>query len=389
MKERVILNEVFRMSELMGIDSKKTKRLVTEAILGGGGIIDDFIELLGKKSSNDIAALGFRNADDIQLLVKNFPTASVDDQVDILKQILKNASEQAFKTLAKEIIGDVSTVVGAQLKTVIDDYTDLIGKYPNLSADVWADKITKDLSEKFKGSQVPELTDVITREAAERIRTVKGNVNKTPVGPTKEQMEELFRIENELAKAKGIDDFLRTIKNSYDWKKTLGFKEKNAFEKYVKQHDGKTIAEIKSASELEFKKLVAGMKPGRASELFAKFRNLPWWGQVITLMIISGSIGLPIANWAGWLAGKGFSTIDLEDAKKGFEEGMGENPEETPTTEGCPGSAGFTSTIQAVYTGQNDTPTYDASKITFDETTCSGTYDGVSYKWENNDWKQN
>jgi hypothetical protein len=386
MKERIILNEVFRMTELMGINPKNTQksRLIKEAVLGGGGIVDDLVELLAKKSSDDIAALGFKNADELSNLAKNFPTSSVDDQAAILKTILENATEQVLRNVAKQIIDDTTSILGSQVKTVIDDYSELMSKYPNVTVEQYADKLFKDLSEKFKGSQIPDLTDEIIRDAVERFKSAK--VADIPVGPTKEQMEELLRIENELAKAQGIDEFLTTIKNSKDWKK-LGFKEKNAFEKYVKQHDGKTIADIKMASELEFKKLVAGMKPGKASELIAKFRNLPWYGQVITLMIISGSIGLPIANWAGWLAGKGFSTIDLEDAKKGFEEGSGEAPSET--TEGCPGSAGFTSAIQAVYNGTNDTPTYDASKMTFDETTCSGTYDGVSYKWENNDWKQN
>jgi hypothetical protein len=388
MKERVILNEVFRMTELMGINPKNTQksRLIKEAVLGGGGIVDDLVELLAKKSSDDIAALGFKNADELSNLAKNFPTSSVDDQAAILKTILENATEQVLRNVAKQIIDDTTSILGSQVKTVIDDYSELMSKYPNVTVEQYADRLFKDLTEKFKGSQIPDLSDEIIKDAVERFKSAK--VADIPVGPTKAEMEELLRIENELAKAKGIDDFLRTIKNSDDWKK-LGFKEKNAFEKYVKQHDGKTIADIKMASELEFKKLVAGMKPGKASELFAKFRNLPWYGQVITLMIISGSIGLPIANWAGWLAGKGFSTIDLEDAKKGFEEGSGEAPEETPTTEGCPGSAGFTSAIQAVYNGQDGMPTYDASKMTFDETTCSGTYDGVSYKWENNDWKQN
>lgn len=386
MKERVILNEVFRMTELMGINPKNTQksRLIKEAVLGGGGIVDDLVELLAKKSSDDIAALGFKNADELSNLAKNFPTSSVDDQAAILKTILENATEQVLRNVAKQIIDDTTSILGSQVKTVIDDYSELMSKYPNVTVDQYADKLFKDLSEKFKGSQIPDLTDEIIRDAVERFKLAK--VADVPVGPTKSQMEELLRIENELAKAQGIDDFLRTIKNSKDWK-TLGFREKNAFEKYVKQHDGKTIADIQSASQLEFKKLVAGMKPGKAAELFTKFRNLPWYGQVITLMIISGSIGLPIANWAGWLAGKGFSAIDLEDAKKGFDEGSGEDPSET--TEGCPGSAGFTSAIQAVYNGQDGMPTYDASKMTFDDATCSGTYDGVSYKWENNDWKQN
>jgi hypothetical protein len=199
MKERITLTEIFRMSELMGLNSNNLdkKRLIKETVLGGGGIVDDLIELLTKKSYDDITALGFKNADDMYNLAKNFPTSSVDDQATILKTILSNANEQIFKNIAKQIINDTSSIVGSQVKAVIDDYSELMSKYPNIKPDEWADKITKDLSQKFRGSQIPNLTDAITIETAERIRLLKktqgintGTINNSNLNGILTQTEE-------------------------------------------------------------------------------------------------------------------------------------------------------------------------------------------------------
>ncbi len=392
MKERIILSEIFRMSELMGINSKDVnkRRMIKEAVLSGGGIIDDFIEALIKKTPDDITALGFRNADEIKQLADNFPTAPVDEQAIIIRDILENASEMALKNIAKEIVDDISTVVGTQVKTIIDDYTELIAKYPNITADEWAEKLSKDLGEKFKGSQVPELTDQVTKEAVDRIRTAKGAANNTPVGPTKAEIEEILKMENELKKAQDIEGMIATFKNSNDWNK-ISYIQRQKFMKFVRKHNAPTIDGIQRAADLDFQKRVidAGLSKARREALTSKFTTLPWYGKIILLAIVAGVVGFPLGKWAGWFAGKGWTQTDLDEIKKGFKEGSEETPEEPEVNTGaCPKEAGFVTAIQAVYTGNDGMPAYDATKMTFDENTCSGTYDGVTYKWENNDWKQ-
>ena len=255
MKERIILTEIFRMSELMGLNFNNLdkKRLIKETVLGGGGIVDDLIELLTKKSYDDITALGFKNADDMYNLAKNFPTSSVDDQATILKTILSNANEQIFKNIAKQIINDTSSIVGSQVKAVIDDYSELMSKYPNIKPDEWADKITKDLSQKFRGSQIPNLTDAITIEAAERIRLLKktqgintGTINNSNLNGILTQTEEnninylldfkqtSFTIDNSKYLSKELDDTIKKLKNTID---TYPNKDKLPKEIYQKYKD--------------------------------------------------------------------------------------------------------------------------------------------------------
>ena len=169
--EKILINEINRLKFLMNIN--KNIQLLNEATTSAAGIIDDLLGVLVTKSSDDIAALGFRNADEVITLVRNFPTAAIDDQATIIKTILENASEAALKNVAKNIIDDTTTFIGSQVKSIMGNYTDFIGKYPNITAEEWVQRISKDLSEKFKGSQIPSLTNEITKQISEKVRVLK------------------------------------------------------------------------------------------------------------------------------------------------------------------------------------------------------------------------
>ena len=169
--EKILINEINRLKFLMNIN--KNIQLLNEATTSAAGIIDDLLGVLVTKSSDDIAALGFRNADEVLTLVRNFPTAAIDDQAAIIKTILENASEAALKNVAKNIIDDTTTFIGSQVKSIMGNYTDFIGKYPNITAEEWVQRISKDLSEKFKGSQIPSLTNEITKQISEKVRVLK------------------------------------------------------------------------------------------------------------------------------------------------------------------------------------------------------------------------
>jgi hypothetical protein len=392
MKERILLEQVFRMNELMGINLQNRTRVIKEAVLAGGGIIDDLLGVLVTKSSDDIAALGFRNADEVITLVRNFPTAAIDDQATIIKTILENASEVALKNVAKEIVDDFASIVGSQVKTVFDDYVVNIGKYPNITADDWAERISKDLSEKFKGSQIPDLTDEITKEATERIKAAKGV--DVPTGPTKAQRDELLKIEDQLNKAKSIDDMITAFKSTDNWGK-LSASQKNNFEVYLRKHQGQTISEIQNAADVEIMKLVktATDNVAKRKEIWGKIKNLHWTAKVALVAVVSGVVGFPLLYWGGYFAGQGVKVIDLDLLKKGYEEGKKESTDNATTEDpnktivGCPGELGFVTAIQAVYTGADGMPAYDAAKMSFDATKCTGVYDNQNYKWENNEWK--
>lgn len=391
-EKKIILNEISRIRNMMGLlNESKPKQIILEAVLSGG-IVDDLIGLFIKKSADDLTALGVKNADDMITLARNYPTASVTDQADILKTIFKNVDEIALQNIGKSMIDDATSTIGRQVNGYVDNIKTMSDTYPNLSPGDLVAEFNKVIDDAFKGA-ADEVSGVIKgfkEEGAQRINAHKGSKTTGPtnVGPD----PELLKLQDELSKAKGVEELINSFKNRTDWGK-LSYRQRNQFEKFIRENSGKTVAEVGQAAEKEFitKITQAGLNATKKKALISKFTNLPWYGQVTLLLVISGVAGFPIASWLGWFAGKGIQAVDIEDMKKGFEEGMKEEEpkkEENPNNPvgGCPGESGFVDAIKAVYTGADGMPAYDAAKMSFDATKCTGTYDGTNYKWENNQW---
>lgn len=392
-EKKIILNEISRIRNMMGLlNESKPKQIILEAVLSGG-IVDDLIGLFIKKSADDLTALGVKNADDMIALAKNFPAASVTDQADILKTILKNVDEIALQNFGKAMIDDAGSTIGKQVNGYVNDFKAYSDTYPNLTQGDIISEFNKVIDDAFVGA-ADEVSGVIKgfkEEGAARLNAHKGSKTTGPtnVGPD----PELLKLQDEVSRAKGLEELINTFKNRSDWSK-LSYGQRNQFEKFIRENAGKTVTEVGQAAEKEFLTRInkSELSAVKRKALISKFTNLPWWGKVTLFLVISGSFGFPIAYWAGFFAGNGIQAVDLEDMKKGFEEGMKEEEpkkEENPNNPvgGCPGESGFVDAIKAVYTGADGMPAYDAAKMSFDATKCTGVYDNQNYKWENNEWK--
>ena len=111
-EKKIILNEISRIRNMMGLlNESKPKQIILEAVLSGG-IVDDLVGLFLSKSADDLTTLGVKEADDMILLARNYPTASVTDQADILKTIFKNVDEIALQNIGKSMIDDATSTIG-------------------------------------------------------------------------------------------------------------------------------------------------------------------------------------------------------------------------------------------------------------------------------------
>ena len=393
-EKKIILNEISRIRNMMGLlNESKPKQIIVEAVLSGG-IVDDLIGLFIKKSADDLITLGVKEADDMILLAKNYPTASITDQADILKTIFKNVDEIALQNIGKSMIDDATSTIGRQVNGYVDNIKTMSDTYPNLSPGDLVAEFNKVIDDAFKGSadEVGGILKGFKEEGATRINDHKGSKSGPKnVGPD----EEMLKLQDEINGAKKIEDLINTFKNKTDWSK-LSSKQRTAFTKFVRENSGKTIDEIARAADKEFLSALnkSSINAAKKKQLYEKFwGNLDWKTKLIVILVITGAVAGPaLSYYVGYLAKKGMSNFDLEQVKKGWEEG---NKEEEPKKEenpnnpvgGCPGESGFVDAIKAEYTGADGMPTYDAAKMSFDATKCTGTYDGTSYKWENNEWK--
>jgi len=118
-KTHGLILELYRIKEMMGINENK--------ILLKEGVGDELAELLLKflsKSSDEIAALGVRNADELITLMKNFPTANTLDQANILRTIISGLGDNAIRTIAKSAVDDVTTGIGKVMTDRTNTYVE-------------------------------------------------------------------------------------------------------------------------------------------------------------------------------------------------------------------------------------------------------------------------
>ena len=390
-----VLKEVFIMRDLMGINENyKKNKIIKEAVVGGGGIVDDLIEFLIKKEADELLTLGFKNADEVLTLAKSFPTAAIDDQAEILSKILMNASEPVLKSLSKNIIDDTSTVIGNKISELVNQYGELAKKYPNLGPEYFETELGKQLDGLFKGADesVDDLIKNIKDEALQKVKTATTSVETAVKGFD----EEAAKIANDLQRSKDIASLWENIKKSEDFKKLNPARQKQ-IQDYLKTHTGKTIKEVESAVNLEMQKVVKsqideGMNPNWAARQWQWFKGLTLTKKVLVVLALGYGLdklfSIPFIEFVGSsTAGVAPSEDDIEKFRRGWNKSKGTGTEtETTQVPGCPGKSAFDAALKAAYE-----TAFNPNNSTFDDTKCEGSYiDGevtTTYVWQDNEWK--
>jgi hypothetical protein len=374
-----IISEIVEIRRMMGL--KTNNNLLTEAVVGGG-ILDDLIELLAKKTPDEILELGFKNADEIITFVKEFPTAPITRQTEIIGTIFSKIGADGISTLSKELLDDASSYIGKTIDDRISFYDDMAKKYPNISPEEFASKIKEDIQKSFKSSNpnVQSIVKKIEDEAGERLKTKLGKDVKNVVT---DNSDEILKIQNEIAQANSIDQMLLIYKKKADWDK-LYTKDKNGFESFVRANKGKSPAQMAADAELEFVNRLKNstLKKERRAELFGIFKNMHWSIKVGTVLALSGAFGIPFLRYVGWIGGNAYSALDLEDLQEGFKKGSenSEEPESSKSTENCGGNMeNFVAHLKSI--GISDT-----TNATVTSNGCEGTLDGVGFKYEDGKW---
>jgi hypothetical protein len=390
---KVILTEVFRMRDLMGINENyKKNKIIKEAVVGGGGIVDDLIEFLIKKEADELLTLGFKNADEVLTLAKSFPDATIDVQTNILSKILKNASEPALKSLSKNIIDDSSTVIGNKLTELVNQYGDLAKKYPDLRPEYFETELGKQLDGFFKGADesVDNLIKNIKDQALQKVKTAT-----TPVETVVKGFDDkAAKIANDLQRSKDIASLWENIKKSEDFKQ-LNPTKQTQIQDYLKTHTGKTIKEVEEGVSLEMQKVLKnqideGMDSTWAARQWQWFKGLSTMKKILVFLAIGYGLdkllGVPFIQLFGSsTSGVMPNEEDIEKFKKGWNKSKG-TESETTQVPGCPGKSAFDAALQAAYE-----TAFNPNNSTFNDATCEGSYkEGGSvttYVWKDNDWK--
>jgi hypothetical protein len=375
-----IINEIHQIRRMMGL--KTNNNLLTEAVVGGG-ILDDIIGLLAKKTPDDLLALGFKNADEVLTFVREFPNSSITRQSEIVGDLIVLLGDSGLTNLTKQLLDDKSSYIGGIVSDRVSYYEEMAKKYPNVPPDEFAKSMKDDMLKAFQGAdpKVESLVKKIEQESGERVRNT---VSKNTTTDVVDNTDKIFKIHNELAQANAIDEMLTIYKKKADWEK-LTSKDKNGFEEFVRANKSKTPAQMASDTELEFLSRLKSstLTKEQRAKYWNIFKNMHWTLKVGTILAISGIFSVPTLYLLGFIGGRAYSAVDLEELKKGFKTGSEEEMKNTETTGNCPGNEKFIKEVKISY-GE----LYDASKLgDFDTKTCAGTYDEVTYTWDGTTFK--
>lgn len=374
-----IINEIHQIRRMMGL--KTNNNLLTEAMVGGG-ILDDIIGLLAKKTPDDLLSLGFKNAEEVLTFVREFPTSSIIRQSEIVGNLIVRLGDSGLTNLTKQLLDDTNSYIGKIVSDRVSVYEEMAKKYPNVSPDEFVKSMKEDMLKTFQGANpnVQSLVKKIEQESGERVRnTVSKNVKNTTtyvdnfkVDMGKDDLlsfiDEAFpgntAIKSEIEKISDVD-----LKKSQDAFNKLSDEEvDNAINKVcgtLKESLGKDwcsmdVKEIKQktkaiAADTEYKNTLASNIEATSNLRQEQFKSV--WRFIKWSLIV------------GLVAGGVYGGVKVYDYFKGT----------CDKTEN--------DFIVAIKSGFGDSYV-ETNFGGFDPSKCEGSYDGVTYMWDGSNWVQ-
>jgi hypothetical protein len=367
-----IINEIHQIRRMMGL--KTNNNLLTEAVVGGG-ILDDIIGLLAKKTPDDLLALGFKNAEEVLTFVREFPTSSITRQSEIVGDLIVKLGDSGLTNLTKQLLDDTNTYIGGIVSDRVSVYEEMAKKYPNVTPDEFVKSMKEDMLKTFQGANpnVQSLVKKIEQESGERVRS---SVGKNVESAEKEAEELAQSLRNKLEMNTKLSDQFKTVKLQIEGLpsfKALTSSEKTTVRKLLESWKDKTPKLLFSETDAYISKILGD--PSRVKSIPLKDRNfLVGFKNLLMdpkkLVTIIGS-GLIITIVALIMTGNiGKAKIIYDENKKSLEDA-------NATTGNCPGNEKFIEEVELAM-GKS----YDPSKLgDFDTKACTGTYDGVTYEW--------
>jgi hypothetical protein len=208
MDSKILINEVNRICEIMTLT--KTKHLLNEGV--SDNLVDIIVTFLSK-GNDELINLGVKNIDELQSLIKNFPTANVLDQKSILKTIITGLGDVAIKNIAKSTVDDVTTGIGKVMNDRTTQYIEFYKKgimtYDDVITQI-SDDITNLMSKSSDEliSLKNSLTDVIKTKVKTSLDNAKTGVDN-PTLKSSNPQSYLDNLSNEELESKI---------GSYSWK---------------------------------------------------------------------------------------------------------------------------------------------------------------------------
>ena len=177
MDSKILINEVNRICEIITLS--ETKHLLNEGV--SDNLVDIIVTFLSK-GNDELINLGVKNIDELQSLIKNFPTANVLDQKSILKTIITGLGDVAIKNIAKSTVDDVTTGIGKVMNDRTTQYIEFYKKgimtYDDVITQI-SDDITNLMSKSSDEliSLKNSLTDVIKTKVKTSLDNAKTGVD--------------------------------------------------------------------------------------------------------------------------------------------------------------------------------------------------------------------
>lgn len=369
MESNILINEIYRIKEMMGITESKS--LLKE------GVGDEIAELLAKflkKDASELTALGVRNADDLKTLMDDFadPLVSAADKADILRMIITDLGDNAIKSIAKSAIDDVTTGVGKVMNDRFSVYMDYY-KQGIMTYDDVVSQITDDISgiTSKTTDDLKALKDAITDESILKVKTdldaAKSVIDSEAESAAKIAKEEQLILDMNTRLAEKLEAIKSQIEGLPSFKK-LNIEEQDSVRTFLENNKDKNLNTLVSETETYISKILND--PARVKEIPLKDRKYLEWvlknskkllkytgtitGVVLIGLFLTGNIGEAVGL--------------LKENWESIKENMGSEDSSGETT-GCNQTLeNFKTYLTSQGFGQT---TIDSA--TFDTTNCVGT----------------